>query len=51
MMFARGLGLPEGPVALPDGSWLVVELAPERGCVKHISTEGSDRRCPRRLER
>jgi hypothetical protein len=36
-IFATDLVLPEGPVALPYGSWLVVDLAPERGCVIHIS--------------
>jgi len=36
-IFATDLVLPEGPVALPDGSWLAVDLAPERGCVIHIS--------------
>lgn len=43
-IFARDLVLPEGPVALPDGSWLVVDLAPERGCVTHISKDGQDKR-------
>jgi hypothetical protein len=32
MIFAENLGVPEGPVALDNGSWLVVEMAPERGC-------------------
>jgi hypothetical protein len=31
MIFAENLGEPEGPVALDDGSWLVAEMAPERG--------------------
>ena len=26
MIFASGLSFPEGPVVLPDGSWLVVEM-------------------------
>lgn len=43
-IFVRDFVLPEGPVALPDGSWLVVDLAPERGCVTHISREGQDKR-------
>ena len=30
MIFAENLGEPEGPVALDDGSWLVVETGPER---------------------
>jgi gluconolactonase len=40
MIFAGDLGAPEGPVALPDGSWLVVEAAAHRGCVTHISADG-----------
>ena len=40
MIFARDLGAPEGPVALPDGTWLVVEAAANRGCVTHISADG-----------
>jgi gluconolactonase len=41
MVFANGLSAPEGPVALPDGTWLVVEGGAERGCVTHISASGS----------
>jgi len=44
MIFAEGLGVPEGPVALPDGSWLVVEMRPDRGCVTHISVDGKTKR-------
>ena len=40
MMFADNLGVPEGPVALPDGRWLVVEMAPERGCVTLLDEGG-----------
>ena len=40
MIFADGLGKPEGPVLLPDRSWLVAEMAPQRGCVTHISPDG-----------
>jgi gluconolactonase len=40
MIFTTGLGSPEGPLLLPDDSWLVVEMAPERGCVSHISPDG-----------
>jgi len=40
MIFARDLGAPEGPVALPDGTWLVVEAAADRGCVTHLSADG-----------
>jgi gluconolactonase len=40
MIFAENLGEPEGPVALDDGSWLVVEMAPERGCVTRLDENG-----------
>jgi gluconolactonase len=40
MIFAENLGEPEGPVALDDGSWLVVEMAPERGCVTRLDRDG-----------
>jgi gluconolactonase len=44
MYFAEGLGDPEGPVVLTDGSWLVVEMTPDRGCVTHISRDGKNKR-------
>jgi gluconolactonase len=44
MVFATGLSNPEGPVALPDGTWLIVEGGAERGCVTHISADGQTRR-------
>ena len=40
MIFADDLGLPEGPVLLPDGSWAVTELAVDRGCVSRLSSDG-----------
>jgi len=40
MIFASDLSVPEGPVLLPDESWLVVEMGPDRGCVTHISPDG-----------
>ena len=40
MIFASGLRVPEGPVLLPDGSWLVVEMGSDRGCVTHLSPDG-----------
>lgn len=40
MIFSCGLGSPEGPVILDDGSWLLVEMTPERGCVSKISPDG-----------
>jgi len=44
MVFATGLSNPEGPVALPDGTWLIVEGGAERGCVTHISADGQTKR-------
>ena len=44
MIFASDLHNPEAPVALPDGSWLLVEGGPERGCVSHLSADGRQRR-------
>ena len=35
---ASGLGFPEGPVMLPDGGMLVVEIA--RGCITRIGRDG-----------
>ncbi len=43
MIFCDGLMNPEGPVLLPNGDWLVVEMAPERGCVTRISADGTER--------
>lgn len=40
MIFAEGLSVPEGPVVLPDGSWLVVEMGPDRGCISRITDNG-----------
>ncbi len=40
MIFAGDLGAPEGPVALPDGAWLIVEAASDRGCVSWLSADG-----------
>lgn len=36
---ATGLGFPEGPVALPDGSVLLVEI--EQGCLSRIAPDGT----------
>lgn len=44
MVFANGLTSPEGPVALPDGTWLIVEGRMHRGCVTHISADGQQKR-------
>jgi gluconolactonase len=51
MVFSTGLRLPEGPVVLPDGSWLVVEMDRERGCVTHISRDGQTKRAVARTGR
>lgn len=40
---AGGLASPEAPVELPDGTWLVVEMADERGCISHVDAVGSVR--------
>jgi gluconolactonase len=40
MIFAEGFTAPEGPVALPDGTWLIVEAGANRGCVTHVSADG-----------
>ncbi|MCI0803146.1 MAG: SMP-30/gluconolactonase/LRE family protein, partial [Chloroflexi bacterium] len=43
-IFHSGLGEPEGPVLLGDGSWAVVEMSPETGQVSVISPDGSSNR-------
>ena len=40
MILCNDLALPEGPLAMPDGSWLVTELALRRGCVSAVSADG-----------
>lgn len=44
MIFVDDLGNPEGPVLLSDGSWALVEMRPDRGCITHISADGKQRR-------
>jgi len=44
MIFATGFSAPEGPVALPDGSWIIVEGGAERGCITQISAGGKEKR-------
>jgi gluconolactonase len=44
VIFATGLSNPEGPVALPDGTWVIVEGGADRGCVTHISADGQTKR-------
>jgi gluconolactonase len=43
VIFTAGLRFPEGPVVLPDGSWLVVEMQAEAGCVTRVSRDGETR--------
>jgi gluconolactonase len=42
-LFAEGFSVPEGPVWLPDGSLMVVELGRDRGCITRISNDGRSR--------
>lgn len=42
MIFMQDVSDPEGPVHLPDGSWVVTEMG--RGCISHISADGQTRR-------
>lgn len=51
MVFSNFFRAPEGPVALPDGSWLIVEGGADRGCVTQISEDGHDKRVVARTGR
>ena len=51
MIYATGLGAPEGPISLPDGSWLCVEMSADRGWVAHISPDGQEKRVVARTGR
>ncbi len=51
MIFAGDLRAPEGPVALPDGSWLIVEGGADRGCVTRLSRDGRARSVIRKTGR
>ncbi len=44
MIFSSDLRAPEGPVALPDETWLVVEGGADRGCITQISADGRSKR-------
>jgi gluconolactonase len=50
-IFTEDVQNPEGPVALPDGSWLIVEGSADRGCVTHLSKDGRTRRTVRKTGR
>ena len=39
-IFTTDLGIPEAPLLLPDASWLVAEMAADRGAVTRISVDG-----------
>jgi len=51
MIFASDLSLPEAPVLLADGSWLVAEMGADRGSVTHLSSDGRQRRIVARTGR
>lgn len=51
MIFSSGLNFPEGPAVLPDGSWLVVEMSAQPGCVTQISPDGRDKRVIAKTDR
>lgn len=51
MIFSSGLNFPEGPAVLPDGSWLVVEMSAQPGCVTQISPDGRDKRVIAKMDR
>jgi gluconolactonase len=42
VIFAAPLDSPEGPVCLPNGSWLCVEMGEARGCITKISPDGNN---------
>jgi len=44
MIFSSGLSFHEGPVVLHDGSWVVVEMGTQPGCVAQISRDGQHKR-------
>ena len=44
LIFTTGLALPEAPLLLPDGSWLVAELAFDSGRIVHGPADGSTHR-------
>ena len=44
MNFCYGIEEPEGPVVLNDGSFLVVEMDPLKGCITHISKDGKKKK-------
>lgn len=51
MIFAADLSLPEAPVLLADGSWLITEMGADRGSVTHLSADGRQKRIVARTGR
>jgi gluconolactonase len=51
MIFATDLHEPEGPVAMPDGGFLCVEMDPAWGCVSLLSADGKTKRIVARTGR
>jgi len=51
MIFTTDISVPEGPALLPDGSFLCVEMGPDRSCVTHISPDGQTKRMIAKLGR
>lgn len=47
VLLTTGLRSPEGPLLLPDGTWLVTELHPERGRVTEVLPDGGLREVAR----
>jgi gluconolactonase len=41
MMFTDGLSVPEAPVLMRNGDWLVVEMGADRGAVTRVSADGT----------
>lgn len=44
MIFTIDVKEPEGPVLLKDNSWIIVEMALDRGCVTRVSSDGKTTR-------
>lgn len=51
MIFASGLSVPEAPVSLPEGGWLVVEMGREQGSVTQLGPGGERERVVARTGR
>ncbi len=51
MIFASDLSLPEAPLLLGDGGWLLVEMGADRGSVTYLSHDGRQKRIVARTGR